>query len=443
MLGCAPTQIPWMSFIPTTTINGVDVAGLTVREAQEKLEAGDAGTGDPHLRRRQPVTETEPRTPIATVTLAELGFSPEAVEASVRSPLTSGRRRMETQARAFLQAAGIIFAALLARGSRRLRWDRAETVHLWSRRWTPRRRSCLWRPWTAPMSWEDTLSPSPRPGTAGRWTGRPAPGVGACGRQSAAVAEAWCSTAELPSPRQDPHRPGDLRRVLRHGEERLLRRGDGVHRPGAGRGGLRRGRGPGPAGRGGARRDRHRPRPGGAARRHGGGAGAGAVPGRAGGGPDPRGRHLRPAVQREALRRRHQRLRDEHRRRVLLQRRGGPADRRQRLSGRPRLCPGGDGGRDRRRHLPDLLHAVPGLPAVQPGHHGAVRPPVRPRLHHRGHGRHGVLGRAGLQVHQRHPVPHQDRHHLREQLPDGPDAGHQCGRHQREDDQRVALHHPL
>lgn len=67
------------------------------------------------------------------------------------------------------------------------------------------------------------------------------------------------------------------------------------------------------------RRDRHRPRPGGAARRHGGGAGAGAVPGRAGRGPHPCGRHLRPPVQCEAVRRIHQRVCDEQRRRVLLQ----------------------------------------------------------------------------------------------------------------------------
>ena len=150
----------------------------------------------------------------------------------------------------------------------------------------------------------------------------------------------------------------------------------------------------------------------GAARRHGGGAGAGVVPGRAGGGPHSCGRHLRPPVQCEALGGGHQRLCDEHRRRVLLQRGGGTADRRPGLQGGPRLCPGGDGGRDRRRHLPDFLHAVPGLSAVQSGDHGAVRPPLRPRLYHRGHGRHGVLGRAGLQVHQQLPVPHQDRHHL-------------------------------
>ncbi len=55
------------------------------------------------------------------------------------------------------------------------------------------------------------------------------------------------------------------------------------------------------------------------ARRHGGGAGAGAVPGRAGGGPHPCWRHLRPPVQCEAVRRLHQRVRDEQRRRVLLQ----------------------------------------------------------------------------------------------------------------------------
>ena len=58
---------------------------------------------------------------------------------------------------------------------------------------------------------------------------------------------------------------------------------------------------------------------GGAARRHGGGAGAGAVPGRAGRGPHPCGRHIRPPVQCEAVRRIHQRVCDEQRRRVLLQ----------------------------------------------------------------------------------------------------------------------------
>ena len=91
----------------------------------------------------------------------------------------------------------------------------------------------------------------------------------------------------------------------------------------------------------------------------------------------------------------------------------------------PAYVQGGDGGRDRRRHLPDFLHAVPGLPAVQPGDHGAVRPPLRPRLYHRGHGRHGVLGRAGLQVHQQLPVPHQDRHLLERQQRDGGDLRHQ------------------
>ena len=62
------------------------------------------------------------------------------------------------------------------------------------------------------------------------------------------------------------------------------------------------------------RRDHHRPRPGTAAHRHRRGAEGPAVPGRAGHRPDQGGRHLRPQVQRAALRR--------HHRRVCAQRRG-------------------------------------------------------------------------------------------------------------------------
>ena len=68
------------TFYPNFHINGVDVAGLTVGEAQEKLEAETPGREIP-IYDTNTWTETEPRTPIATVTLAELGFSPEAVTA--------------------------------------------------------------------------------------------------------------------------------------------------------------------------------------------------------------------------------------------------------------------------------------------------------------------------------------------------------------------------
>lgn len=69
-------------FDPNWSINGVDVAGLSVQEAQKKLEEElpkrvvpiyeDTGT--------RPYTEEDNAlTPLATVTLAELGFSPESV----------------------------------------------------------------------------------------------------------------------------------------------------------------------------------------------------------------------------------------------------------------------------------------------------------------------------------------------------------------------------
>ena len=68
------------TFYPNFHINGVDVAGLTVGEAQEKLEAETPGREIP-IYDTNTWSETETRTPIATVTLAELGFSPEAVTA--------------------------------------------------------------------------------------------------------------------------------------------------------------------------------------------------------------------------------------------------------------------------------------------------------------------------------------------------------------------------
>lgn len=70
-------------FYPNWTINGVDVAGLSVDEAQQKLEQElpqrvvpiyeDTGS--------RPYTEADTAlTPLATITLAELGFSPDAVD---------------------------------------------------------------------------------------------------------------------------------------------------------------------------------------------------------------------------------------------------------------------------------------------------------------------------------------------------------------------------
>lgn len=70
------------TFYPNWAINGVEVSGLTVQEAQQRLEQElpervvpiyeDTGT--------QPYTEADTAlTPLATITLEELGFSPEAV----------------------------------------------------------------------------------------------------------------------------------------------------------------------------------------------------------------------------------------------------------------------------------------------------------------------------------------------------------------------------
>ena len=69
-------------FYPNFHINGVDVSGLTVQEAQEKLEQETPKREIPIYDAADPVyTEDNPRTPLMTVTLEELGFSPEAVTA--------------------------------------------------------------------------------------------------------------------------------------------------------------------------------------------------------------------------------------------------------------------------------------------------------------------------------------------------------------------------
>ena len=70
---------------------------------------------------------------------------------------------------------------------------------------------------------------------------------------------------------------------------------------------------------------------------------------------------------------------------------GGPG-----LQARSRLCQGRDCGRGGRRHLPDVLHTVLSLHFEQHGDHGALRPPLCPRLHRLGHGRHRFVGRPGL-----------------------------------------------
>ena len=70
------------TFYPNWTINGIDVAGLSVQQAQQKLEQ--------EMPQRQiPIYEEAgsqsgedgetAQTPLATVTLSQLGFSPEAV----------------------------------------------------------------------------------------------------------------------------------------------------------------------------------------------------------------------------------------------------------------------------------------------------------------------------------------------------------------------------
>ena len=69
-------------FYPNFHINGVDVSGLTVQEAQEKLEQETPKREIPIYDAAYPVyMEENPRTPLMTVTLEDLGFSPEAVTA--------------------------------------------------------------------------------------------------------------------------------------------------------------------------------------------------------------------------------------------------------------------------------------------------------------------------------------------------------------------------
>lgn len=70
------------TFYPNFHINGVDVSGLTVQEAQQALERETPKREIPIYDAAFPTyTEENPRTPLMTVTLEELGFSPEAVTA--------------------------------------------------------------------------------------------------------------------------------------------------------------------------------------------------------------------------------------------------------------------------------------------------------------------------------------------------------------------------
>lgn len=68
------------TFYPNCAINGVDVAGLTVREAQEKLAREMPERKIPLYDAAYPgYTETGPRDELMSVTLAELGFDPAAL----------------------------------------------------------------------------------------------------------------------------------------------------------------------------------------------------------------------------------------------------------------------------------------------------------------------------------------------------------------------------
>ena len=68
------------TFYPNYTINGVDVAGLTAQQAQAKLEEETPQREIPLYDSNALTSPGEtPQDPLLTVTLEELGFSPEAV----------------------------------------------------------------------------------------------------------------------------------------------------------------------------------------------------------------------------------------------------------------------------------------------------------------------------------------------------------------------------
>lgn len=70
------------TFYPNYAINGVEVAGLTVQEAQAKLEEEMPAREIPLYDSNALTSSGEtPQEPLLTITLEELGFSPEAVTA--------------------------------------------------------------------------------------------------------------------------------------------------------------------------------------------------------------------------------------------------------------------------------------------------------------------------------------------------------------------------
>ncbi len=123
MWAYVPTPNLWIRFIPATTINGVDVAGLTVQEAEEKLEAETPKREIP-IYDSNSRTEAEPLTPIATVTLAELGFSPEAVDASCATPFAQWAADCmeEQQSRGFFESGAEYLRSLAADEGERGFW---------------------------------------------------------------------------------------------------------------------------------------------------------------------------------------------------------------------------------------------------------------------------------------------------------------------------------
>lgn len=75
------------TFYPNTRINGVDVAGLTPEAAQAKLEAElPAQVVTIREDTAEAATSPEDQEPLLTVTLSELGFSPEMVNDSCTVP---------------------------------------------------------------------------------------------------------------------------------------------------------------------------------------------------------------------------------------------------------------------------------------------------------------------------------------------------------------------
>ena len=109
------------TFYPNWAINGVEVAGLTAEEAQQKLEQEFPERVVPIYEETgtRPYTEADTAlTPLATITLRELGFSPEAVsEGGCAAAFSDWARDCmdQQQSRSFLEQ-GYRYLQSLSRG---------------------------------------------------------------------------------------------------------------------------------------------------------------------------------------------------------------------------------------------------------------------------------------------------------------------------------------